>query len=64
MTTRKSKSNKQAIRNFMFSIIQAMKYEWTDQRQKTIDLDAKELLRRLEPDSNLTDEDIKDITTW
>ncbi len=61
---RKQQTNKQAIRSLMFSVIQAMKYEWTDRRQKTIDLDAKELLRRLEPDRKITDEDVKDITLW
>jgi len=61
---RKKKTNKQAIRDFMVSVIQAMKYEWTDRRDRTIRLDAKELLQRLEPDKDIREQEIDEICSW
>ncbi len=45
--TRKQESNKQAVRNLIIHVVEAMKYEWTPRRNKTIILDTKELFRRL-----------------
>jgi len=55
MANRKTESNQQTIRNFFVSVMQAERYNWTTRRTRTTVLDAKELLRRLEPDNTVTD---------
>ena len=59
--SRKKATNREIIRFLVGSVIQAMKYEWSDRRNRTIQLDIKEIMRRLEPDTKLTDGEIDEM---
>ncbi len=59
MANRKKDSGQQIIRNLFVSSVKAERHGWTARRCRTVVLDAKELLRRLDPDNNLTDEQIE-----
>lgn len=58
---RKKASNADLIHAMISSVINAMKYDWSDRRNRTIQLDIKELMHRLEPETQLTDQELNDL---
>ncbi len=58
---RKKASNQDLLRWLIADTVTAERFGWSTRRGRTIELHIKELMRRLEPDTELTDGQLNDM---